>query len=124
MQHDIPADVTGVPISLDTVDPNGNSIHIATVTSDMSGTFNYLWKPDIPGKYVVTAAFAGDESYGSSWAETAVGVVEAPSASPTTPPANLDAVNNTVVTTVIAGVIAIIIAIAIIGLLILRKLNR
>ncbi len=43
----------------------------------MSGTFNYLWKPDIPGKYVVTAAFAGDESYGSSWAETAVGVVEA-----------------------------------------------
>ena len=124
MQHDIPADVTGVPISLDTVDPNGNSIHIATVTSDMSGTFNYLWKPDIPGKYVVTAAFAGDESYGSSWAETAVGVVEAPSASPTTAPANLDAVNNTVVTTVIAGVIAIIIAIAIIGLLILRKLNR
>jgi len=78
MQMPIPAEVTGVPVSLDTIDPNGNFIHIGDVTTDMSGTFGYMWTPDVPGKYAVMATFMGDESYGSSFAETHVGVVEAP----------------------------------------------
>jgi hypothetical protein len=83
MQKPIPADVTGVPVSLDAVDPNGNTLHIATVTTDISGSFSYLWAtPDVSGKYVVTATFLGDDSYGSSYAETAVGLTQA-SASPT-----------------------------------------
>ena len=32
------ATITGVPVSLDGVDPNGNYIHIGDTTSDMSGT--------------------------------------------------------------------------------------
>ena len=121
MQHQIPANVIGVPVSIDAVDPNGNYVHIADVTSDVSGTFSYMWAPDLAGKYTVTATFMGDDSYGSSWAETAVGVTEAPVASPTATPITFDAINNTVLTAVAAGVIAIIIAIAIVGILMLRK---
>src|SRR3972149_214650 len=43
MQNPIPADVTGVPVSIDVVDPSGHAVRIADVTSDMSGTFSYLW---------------------------------------------------------------------------------
>ncbi len=82
MQAPIPADVTGVPVSLDTLDPNGNFVHIGDVTTDMSGMFSHMWTPEIPGKFTVIATFMGDDSYGSSYAETAVGVVEAPEPPP------------------------------------------
>ena len=50
MQKPIPANVTGVEVSLDATDPNGNSIHIGTVTSDgISGMFKKMWTPQIPG---------------------------------------------------------------------------
>jgi hypothetical protein len=113
------ATVLGVPVSIDAVDPNGNTIHIATVASDMSGTFAYTWTPDVPGQYKVTATFAGDESYGSSWAETHVGVVQAPTVTPTPtatpitmPPFELYTVGSA---------IAVIIAIAIAVLLLRRR---
>jgi len=51
MQKPIPADVTGVPVSLDTLDPNGNFVHIGDVTTDMSGTFGHTWTPEVPGEY-------------------------------------------------------------------------
>jgi outer membrane protein assembly factor BamB len=123
MQKQIPANVIvkGVPVFLDAVDPNGNTVHIATVTSDMSGTFGYTWAPTTPGQYTITATFAGDDSYGSSLAQTYASVTQAPAASPTATPITFDAINNTVLTAVAAGVIAIIIAIAIVGLLMLRK---
>ena len=55
------------------VDPNGNYIHIADVTSDgYSGTFGYTWEPETAGQYTVTATFLGDDSYGSSFATTYV----------------------------------------------------
>jgi hypothetical protein len=121
MQTAIPANVVGVPVSIDAVDPNGNFVHIADVTSDMSGTYSYMWQPDMAGKYTVTATFMGDDSYGSSYAQTAVGVVEAPAASSTPTPISFDSINSTVTSTIIGGVVAIIIAIAIVGLLVLRK---
>ncbi len=82
MQRPIPAEVTGVPVSLDTLDPNGNFVHIGDVTTDMSGMFKKMWTPEVPGEYTVIATFMGDDSYGSSYAETAVGVVEAPEPPP------------------------------------------
>ncbi len=86
MQRPIPTDVTGVPVSLDTLDPNGNFIHIADITTDgYSGTFGYTWTPEVPGTYAVTATFMGDESYGSSFAQTYVGVGEAPEPYPEPP---------------------------------------
>ena len=66
MQHSVPANVIGVPVLIDAVDPNGNFVPIATVTSDMSGTFGYTWTPTIPGQYKITATFMGDDSYGGS----------------------------------------------------------
>jgi outer membrane protein assembly factor BamB len=122
MQLPIPANVTitGVPVSLDAVDPNGNFVHITTVTTDgASGTFGFTWAPTIAGQYQITATYAGDDSYGSSSATTYASVV-APTATSTVAPVNL-ATTNDLMTYMVAGVIAIIIAIAIVGLLILRK---
>ena len=118
MQKSIPANVTGVPVSIDAVDSNGNSVHIATVTTDMSGSFKMLWAPEILGEYVITAAFTGDESYGSSWAETAIGVVEAPITSPT--PTITSTAQASIETYFAISTIAIIIAFAV-AVLVLRK---
>jgi hypothetical protein len=80
--------ITGVPVSLDVVDPNGNYAHIGDVTTDgYSGTFGYTWEPEISGQYMVTATFMGDDSYGSSFATTYVSVSEAPAATATPTPA-------------------------------------
>ena len=51
MQHPIDgvdhnATITGVPVSIDAVDPNGNYIHIGDTTTDgYSGTFGFTWTP-------------------------------------------------------------------------------
>lgn len=113
--------VTGVPVSIDAIDPNGNAVHLGDTTSDMSGTFSYVWKPTTAGQYKITATFMGSSSYGSSYAQTSAVVVEAPASTPTATPINFDAVSNSLNTTIIAGVVAIIVAVAIVGLLVLRK---
>lgn len=119
LQSQLPSTVTGVPVSIDTVDPNGNTVHIATVTSDMSGTFGYAWTPTIPGMYKITGTFMGSPAYGSSWAQTYATVIEAPVVTPaptqtpvTMPPFEMYTVGTG---------IAVIIAVAIVGLLLLRK---
>ncbi len=72
--------VTGVPVSIDAIDPNGNGVHIGDTTSDATGGYSFTWTPTMAGDYKVTATFAGDDSYGSSWAETFATVAEAPQA--------------------------------------------
>lgn len=118
MQKPMPANVTGVPVSLDTLDPNGNFVHIATVTTDASGTFSCLWEPEVPGKYTVSATFLGDDSYGSSFAETAIFASEAPPATPP-PPQPQPAPDPT--PTIIGAAIAIIIAVALAAIWIKKK---
>ena len=119
MQQPIPMDVIGVPVSLDAVDPNGNYIHIGEAVSDMSGTFGFTWEPEIAGQYAITATFAGDGSYSSSWAQTYITVVEAPAE---TAPATTSTISMPPVETyAIGSTIAIIVAIAIVGFLIVRK---
>jgi outer membrane protein assembly factor BamB len=118
MQKPRPANATGVEVTLDTIDPNGNWIHIGNATSDTSGTFSYMWTPDVPGKYTVIATFAGSESYWPSYAETAIGVDAAPPAPPAPEPA---APLPPYEMYTIGAAIAIIIAVAIVGLMILRK---
>jgi len=78
MQFPIPENPTGVEVSLDVIDPNGNYIHIDDVTSDMSGMFSYMWTPETEGKYTIFATFMGSKSYWASYAETALGVTPAP----------------------------------------------
>ena len=121
MQMPIPSGykVTGVPVSIDAIDPTGNFVHIADVTSDVSGSFGYMWKPSMVGEYRVTATFAGDDSYGTSFAETTVGVVEAPQTTEPTTPTTTPPIDP--VPYILGVGIAIILALAIATILILRK---
>ena len=117
MQKPVPADAKGVEVSLDVIDSNGNYRNIGTATTDMSGTFGLMWTPDIPGQYTVIATFAGSESYGSSYAQTYLGVVDAlqPTAAPDPTPAPMTD------TYVVGTGIAVIAAIGVAVFLILRK---
>lgn len=120
-QGPIPMNVKGVPVSIDAIDPNNNFVNIAKVTSDMSGTFSYVWTPTITGVYKITATFAGDDSYGSSYAQTAAVVVPA-SAGITFPEQQASSDNTmTILYAAIAIIIAVVIAVAVATLLILRK---
>jgi outer membrane protein assembly factor BamB len=117
MQKPAPMTAKGVDVSLDVIDANGNFRNIGTATSDMSGVYSLVWKPDIPGKYTVIATFAGSESYGSSFAQTNFYVEEAPQ--PTPPP---DPTPAPMTDTYIAGsTVAIVAAIAVVAILLLRK---
>jgi hypothetical protein len=117
-QQAMPTNATGVQVTIDAVDPNGNFIHIGTATSDTSGLFHYAWKtPDIPGEYAIIATFAGSESYYASYKETAMVVSEAPAATPTPTPLTLPPYE----TYTIGAVVVLLIAIAIVGILLLRK---
>jgi hypothetical protein len=116
--------VTGVPVTITVIDPNDNWFNLETVTSDEKGNFAYSWTPTIAGQYKIIATFAGDDSYGSSWATTYATVNDAPEATPTQEPIRLDATTNTLMMTIAAGVVAIIIAIAVIGILIMMMLRR
>ncbi|MCW4045826.1 MAG: PQQ-binding-like beta-propeller repeat protein [Candidatus Bathyarchaeota archaeon] len=116
-QRPCPANAKGVEVTLDALDPNGNFVHIGTVTSDMSGMYSLMFTPEVPGKYTIIATFAGSKSYGPSYAETAIGVDEAPPASP--PPEYPQPIDPTM--TILAVGIAIILVVIIVGVLLLRK---
>ena len=71
MQKPVPTDATGVEVTLDVLDSNGNYRNIGTATSDANGFYNFAWMPNIPGKYTLYATFDGSGSYWASCAETA-----------------------------------------------------
>ncbi len=114
--------ITGVPVKLTAMDPNGNLIDIGTVTSNgYYGTFGFEWTPENTGTYEIYASFEGDDSYGSSGASTSlsIGLPATGTQTPTTPIAQTDI--TPLYYGLIIGVIAIIIAIAIATVLIMRK---
>ncbi len=119
-QQLIPANVNGVPVSIDAIDPNNNPVHIGDTTSDVSGTFSYTWTPTIAGDYKITATFMGSNSYGSSYAETHATVVNSPATSPT-PTINSQSSQQPIELYFAISTIAIIVAIVIVGMLLLRK---
>jgi len=117
MQKPCPTTATGVDITLDTLDPNGNFVHIGTATSDISGTYGHAFVPEVPGKYTIIATFAGSDSYYGSYAETYIYVEDAPP--PTAPPEKV--VFPPFEIYIIVATVVLLIAIAIVGLLLLRK---
>jgi hypothetical protein len=116
-QRPIPTNAKGVEVTLDAIDPNNNYVHIGTVTSDITGAYGFVWKPEVPGTYQIIATFAGSGAYSGSFAQTYMGVGEAP----TTPaaPEYPQPIDNTM--TILGVGIAMIIAVAIVGLMLLRK---
>jgi hypothetical protein len=117
------ATISGVPVSIATVDPNGNLINIGTATSDQSGHYSITWTPSTTGTYTISAYFAGSNAYGASSDETSAVVIAAHAETSTpTPTTNTNAATTGDLLTYIAvAVIAMIITVAIATLLILRK---
>ena len=92
-QRPLPTNFTGVTVSINVVDANGNQRSIGTATTDATGAYNLVWQPDIPGKYTVVATFAGTNAYWPSSATAAFNIEQAhPTASPnpTTTPSTAD----------------------------------
>ncbi|MEM2098853.1 MAG: PQQ-binding-like beta-propeller repeat protein [Candidatus Bathyarchaeia archaeon] len=111
--------ITGVPVTLTAIDSNGKSETIGTVTTNgYYGTFSLAWKPPSEGTYTIIASFAGDESYSSSGAATAITVGPAPTTAPTPEPPQAP---PDYTWTIVGTGIAVILAVAIVGVLILRK---
>ena len=77
MQKPMPKEAQGVSVRLTATDSNNNVHDIGTVTTDASGLYSIIWKPQATGKYAITATFEGSKSYWPSSATTAIGVVEA-----------------------------------------------
>ncbi len=120
MQAPCPNYVEGVEIKLETLDPNNNFYEIGTVKSDASGMYKLMWEPPVPGEYTIIATFGGSTSYFSSYAETAVGVTEAPSPGV---PIEPEPTQAPLITTEVAILLAaVIVAVAVIaGFYLIRK---
>ena len=111
--------ITGVPVKLTAIGPDGTPYDIGIVTTNgYTGVFSITWTAPAEGKYEILASFASDDSYGSSSASTAVSVGPAPVPYPE--PADPVAPADYTLTIIGTG-IAIIIAVVVATLLILRK---
>ncbi len=111
----------GVEVSLMVIDSNNNSYEIGKATSDTSGTYSFVWTPEISGKYTVIANFAGNKAYWPSYAETSMNVLNAePTHEPTATP--VQSMTDAYFVPAVAGIIASIFIVgAIMILLMLRK---
>ena len=92
MQKPRPTNATGVPVTINVVDANGNYRVLDQVTSDANGFYSLNWTPDIEGAYSVYASFAGSESYWPSHAVIAFAVdaiAATPTVAPTTQPVSI-----------------------------------
>jgi hypothetical protein len=113
--------MTGVPVTLTAIDSNGNPINIGTaISSAYYGTFELAWTPPAEGTYKIIASFAGDNSYGSSSAATAISVGPRPAA--ITFPQQPTPADYTM--TIVGTGMAIIVAVAVVGALILLRLRK
>jgi hypothetical protein len=116
-QRPRPADVVGVEVVIEVLDPNTNYYEVGRATTDADGFFSCAFTPEVPGKYTIIATFEGSDGYWPSFAETAINVEEAPAATPAPTPTPAPMTD-----TYVTGFgIAIIIVIAIVGILLLRK---
>jgi len=121
MQQPMPSNVTGVMVSLDVVDANGNFRNIGNATTDATGFYSLEWTPDIPGKYTVYATFAGSNSYYKSYADTSFVVDEAPAATPAPTPEPQSMADLYFMPMSIGIIVAVIIVGVLLAILLLRK---
>ncbi len=77
MQKPFPEDATGVEVTLEVTDSNDNTYIIGTTTADNTGAYGFMYTPEIPGNFTVTATFLGSNSYGMSRATTYFSISEA-----------------------------------------------
>ncbi len=121
MQQQFPSNTTGVPVTVDVLDSNGNYRNIGSTTSDASGFFSLDWTPDIPGHYTVVATFHGSESYYSSYAETAFTANAAAATATPQPTQPASMADLYFIPGIIGVIVAIIVVGAVLAILMLRK---
>ena len=113
--------MTGVSVSLTAIDSKGNVVDVGiATTSAYYGTFEMAWNPPAEGTYKIIASFAGDDSYGSSGASTAVSVGPAPE--PIQFPEQIAPTDcsMTIIYAAVAIIVAVVISVAV-AVLILKK---
>ena len=115
-----PADVKGVEVVVEVLDPNNNYYEVARATSDGTGFYSATFEPPVPGKYTIIASFKGSKAYYGSHAETAIFVENAPQATPEPTPTPAPMTD----TYVMGFGIGMIIAIVIVGLLLYMLLRK
>jgi len=122
-QQPVQSNVTGVPVTLTDIDPNGNYETIGTTISDgYTGAYGITWTPPIAGNYTITATFAGSNSYWGSYSTTSIYAgTPAATAPPAPTPQSLTPIGNDVAYFGIAAIIVIIIIGVVLALLMLRK---
>jgi hypothetical protein len=121
MQQAKPADATGVDVVISVYDPNGNNYEVGTATSNGDGFYTLAFEPEVPGEYIVTAKFAGSESYWGSFAQTSVFVEEAPAATPQPTPEPATAADMYFLPVSIGMIVAIVIILVLLLMLLFRK---
>ncbi|MEM4733300.1 MAG: PQQ-binding-like beta-propeller repeat protein [Candidatus Bathyarchaeia archaeon] len=119
-QFPCPANVKGVEVTIEVLDPNGNYYEVARATSDGSGFYSATFTPPVPGKYTIIARFQGSKAYYGSYAETAIYVEDAPPATPPPTPPPESIADIYFVPAVIGIILAIVVA-TIINIVVLRK---
>lgn len=119
-QFERPTNASGVPVTIDVLDANGNYRNIGTTTSDGNGVFSFAWVPDIPGKYTVYVTFAGSAAYYPSFAQSAFVVDPAPAAT-AEPTAKPDSAADLYFVPAIVGLLIAIIVVGLLTILVLRK---
>jgi outer membrane protein assembly factor BamB len=116
----MPTNVTGVPVSIDAIDPNGNYQHLGDVTSDATGTYGLQYKPEVPGTYQIIATFVGSKGYSGSYAQTYFSADDAAAApAPTAAPAQSAA--DLYFVPAIIGIIVAIVLVGAANVMLLRK---
>jgi hypothetical protein len=119
-QKPLPTRFTGVPVTIDVLDSNGNYRNIGIATTDATGMYSLTWTPDIAGDFTVIATFHGTNGYWGSYSESTFNVL---TAHPTTAPTQTAAPTMTdtyLVGSAIAIIVVIIIAAAV-TILMVRK---
>ncbi|MGZ4850629.1 MAG: outer membrane protein assembly factor BamB family protein [Candidatus Bathyarchaeia archaeon] len=122
LQHKLPTNVTGVPVFLTAIDPNGNAIDIGTTkTNGFYGGFTYDWTPPKVGSYTIIASFAGDDSYGDSSAATGLKVIAAPITPTSTASPAQSTTESPIGTFTLAALVVLIILVIVVIVIQLRR---
>jgi hypothetical protein len=105
---------TGVPITIDAIDPNGNYVTLGNTVSDANGRFALEFTPDKEGQYIIYAIFEGSDSYYKTTAQNEMTVMAT---------AAKEQTNNNLMYGLYAIGIVMIIVVLLFGLLLLRKVK-
>lgn len=121
-QFERPTNITGVSLTIDVMDANGNYRTIGTTTTDSNGFYSFAWTPDIDGPYTVYVTFPGSKAYYASFAQTAFAQAAGGAASPT--PTGGAGPGSTADQLILPGIIAIIVVIIIVGAVLALMMRR